>query len=62
MRAHPMKVEVEKSEKERGHYLKPELFDQPEGKSIQCARNPELMKRMKEQRETAKQKLKSKNR
>jgi hypothetical protein len=62
MRAHPMKVEVEKSEKERGHYLRPELFDQPEEKSIDWARDPELMKRMKEQRETAKQKLENKNR
>ena len=51
MRAHPMKVEVEKSEKERGHYLRPELFDQPEEKSVDWARNPELMKRIKEQRE-----------
>ena len=62
MRAHPMKVEVEKSEKERGHYLRPELFDQPEEKSVGWARNPELMKQMKEQRETAKQKLANKNR
>jgi hypothetical protein len=50
-----MKIEAEKSEKERGHYLRPELFDQPEEKSIQWARHPELMKRMKEQREQAKQ-------
>ena len=57
-----MKVEVEKSEKERGHYLRLELFDQPEETSIQWARNPELMKQMKEQRETGKQKLESKNR
>jgi hypothetical protein len=62
MRAHPMKVEVEKSENERGHYLRPELFDQPEEKSIEWARHSELMKRMKEQREQAKQKLESKNR
>ncbi|HWN99858.1 MAG TPA: hypothetical protein VNS63_11370, partial [Blastocatellia bacterium] len=62
IRAHPMKVEVEKSEKERGHYLRLELFDQPEETSIQWARNPELMKQMKEQRETGKQKLESKNR
>ena len=34
-RAHPMKVEVEKSEKERDHYLRPELFDQPEEKSVE---------------------------
>jgi len=56
MRAHPMKVEVEKSEKERGHYLRPELFDQPEEKGIQWARHLELMKQMKQRSESAKQK------
>jgi len=56
MRAHPMKVEVEKSEKERDHYLRPELFDQPEEKSVEWARQPELMKQMKEQRAQMKQK------
>ena len=61
MRVHPMKVEVEKSEKERGHYLRPELFDQPEEKSIEWARDPELMRRMKEQKDQAKQKPESKN-
>ena len=50
-----MKVEVKKSEKERRHYLRPELFDQREEKSIQWACHPELMKRMKEQGETANQ-------
>ncbi len=43
---------MKKSEKERGHYLRPELFDQPAEKSIQWARDPERMKQMKEQRET----------
>ncbi len=40
-----------KPESERGHYLRPELFGQPEEKGIEWARNPEMMKRMKSERE-----------
>ena len=57
-----MKVEVEKSEKERGHYVRPELFDQPEENSIQWARDPELMKRMYRAKGNSQAKLESKNR
>lgn len=35
-----------KSATERGHYLRPELFNQPPEKSIEWARHPEAMKRM----------------
>lgn len=41
-----------KSERERGFYLRPSAFGQPEEKSIEWARNPETMKRMKTQRES----------
>lgn len=41
-----------KSETERGHYLNPAAFGQPEEKSIQWARNPEMMKRMKAERQS----------
>ncbi|MFN0109236.1 MAG: hypothetical protein ACKVZH_10325 [Blastocatellia bacterium] len=41
-----------KSETERGHYLRPELFNQPEEKGIEWARNPEMMKRMKAERQS----------
>ncbi len=34
-----IKVEENKSERERGHYLHPEAFDQPEGKSVERARD-----------------------
>lgn len=51
MRKHPFKVVEEKSGPERGHYLSPEAFDQPEEKSVQSARYPELMKQTKERRE-----------
>jgi hypothetical protein len=40
-------VEVEKSDRERGYYLHPELYGVPEEKSIAWVRHPELMKRMK---------------
>ncbi len=37
-------VEELKPENERGFYLHPELFGQPEEKSVEWARNPEMMK------------------
>ena len=45
--AHRISVEMEKSERERGYYLHPELYGAPEEKGIVWARHPELMKRMK---------------
>ncbi|HZM86921.1 MAG TPA: hypothetical protein VFF31_10385 [Blastocatellia bacterium] len=54
--AHRIKVVEEKSERERGHFVHPELFSQPEEKSVEWARHPELMKRMKLEREQMKQK------
>jgi hypothetical protein len=42
-----IKVEVEKDDKERGHYLHPEAFDQPGEKSIEWALHPGPMQRMK---------------
>ena len=46
--AHRIPVEVEKSERERGYYIHPELYGAPEEKSIEWARHRDLMKRMKE--------------
>src|SRR5262249_3090465 len=48
--AHRIPVEELKTEGEEGHYLHPELYDQPEEKSVEWARYPELMKRMKQHR------------
>lgn len=45
-----------KPEAERGHYLRPALFNQPEEKSIEWARHPEMMKRAKAEREQQKAK------
>jgi trimeric autotransporter adhesin len=46
-KAHPMIVEVQKLPRERGYYINPELFGAPPEKSIEWARNPQLMKRLK---------------
>jgi hypothetical protein len=48
--AHPLQVEVDKPGRERGYYIHPQLYGAPEDKSIEWARHPELMKRMKELR------------
>lgn len=46
-------VEEQKPEKERGSYLHPAAFGQPEEKSVEWMRQPEMMKRQKEERERA---------
>ena len=51
---HRIPVEEDKPEAERGYYLTPEAFDQPEEKSLEWARHPEQMKRMKDERERMK--------
>src|SRR6185295_6422099 len=52
--AHRIKVEEEKTERERGLFLYPELYNQPEEKSVERARHPDLLKRMKPEREQMK--------
>jgi hypothetical protein len=47
-KAHPMTVEVEKPPRERGYYLNPELFGAPAERSMDWARNPQLMKRLRD--------------
>ena len=49
--AHRIPVEEEKSARERGHYIHPELYGASEEAGIQWARHPEMMKRMKEMRQ-----------
>jgi len=53
-KAHRISVEEDKPETERGYYLHPELFNQPEEKSIEWARRPQLMQGLKDQRELIK--------
>jgi len=50
-KAHPMAVEVAKPARERGYYINPELFGAPPERSIEWARNPQLMKRMRDTQE-----------
>ena len=49
-KAHPLIAESEKSARERGFYLHPELFGAPEESGIAWARNPQIMKQQKEHR------------
>jgi hypothetical protein len=51
---HRIPVEEQKSNTERGYYLHPELFNQPQEKSVEWARNPQAMQRMKQEREEVK--------
>jgi trimeric autotransporter adhesin len=53
--AHRIPVELEKSDKERGFYLHPELFGAPEDKSIVALRHPEAMKIVKASKAKMKQ-------
>jgi trimeric autotransporter adhesin len=46
--AHRIPVEEDKSEREQGFYLHPELFNQPEERSIEWALRPEFMRQSKQ--------------
>jgi hypothetical protein len=48
--ANPLVAEVEKPANERGFYLHPALYGQPEEKQIEWGRFPEKMRRLKEKR------------
>jgi hypothetical protein len=52
--AHRIPVEEEKLSVENGYYIHPELFGEPKEKSVQWAHHPQLMKKMKQAREEAK--------
>ena len=54
---HPFNVEQDKPEGERGSYLSPDAYGQPEESGSGWARNPEMMRQIKEGREQMKQKL-----
>jgi hypothetical protein len=47
----PFKVEEEKPVHERGTYLSPEAYNQPEEKGVEWARNPEVMQQLKQARD-----------
>ena len=58
MKKYPFKAVEDKAGHERGYYLTPEVFNQPEEKSIEWARNPALMQKLKQQRIEAEEKVK----
>ena len=45
-KAHPLQVEVDKPESERGCFIHPKLYGQPKEKGIEWARHPEQMRQM----------------
>ncbi|HEY7544862.1 MAG TPA: hypothetical protein VID27_08270, partial [Blastocatellia bacterium] len=47
---HRIEVEVEKGERERGYYLHPEAFDQPQERGVEWARNGEQMRQQVKQK------------
>jgi hypothetical protein len=59
--AHRIPVEEMKTDKERGYYLHPDLFGQPEEKGTEWANHPEMMKEMKEMKERRLQAEKEQN-
>jgi hypothetical protein len=46
-KAHPMVVEVQKPQRERGYYINPELYGAPPERNMDWARMPYVMKRLK---------------
>jgi len=48
--AHRIPVEEEKSEKDRGYYLHPELYNEPPERSVLSAERPDLMRKRQERR------------
>ena len=55
----PFKAEEEKAESERGYYLSPGAYGQPEERGIDWARNPRLMQSLRDRREQAREKARS---
>ena len=53
MRQHPLEVEQDKPAIERGTYLTPAAFGEPEERGATWARHPELMRELKDRRTTA---------
>jgi hypothetical protein len=57
---HRIPVEEEKAERERGYYLHPQVFDQPERKSLEWARYPEMMRQIKGRRQEEESQMREK--
>jgi hypothetical protein len=50
-----IQVEVNKTERERGFYMHPDAYDQPEERGVEWARNPQRMQQLKQRRSEAKE-------
>jgi hypothetical protein len=48
MQKHPFRAVEDKPERERGTYLNPELFGKPDERGVEWARNPEMMRQLKQ--------------
>ena len=59
-RKYPLEIEEAKAERDRGYYLNPDAYGQPEERGIQWARHPEAMRQHEQRRIEAEQKLKLK--
>jgi hypothetical protein len=57
---HRIPTEQVKPERERGYYLHPQAFEQPVEKSVEWARNPEMMREAQIQRQNADQQRREK--
>jgi hypothetical protein len=59
MQQHPFNAVEDKPERERGTYINPELYNQPDERGVEWARNPEMMRQLQQRRieleQTAKQ-------
>src|SRR5215471_6128947 len=49
-RKYPLEVEEAKSERERGYYLNPDAYGQPEERGMEWARHPEMMQQRRQRR------------
>jgi hypothetical protein len=54
MRQRPFNAERDKPARERGTYLNPEAYGQPEQHGVEWVRNPEFMRLIKARREQSK--------
>jgi hypothetical protein len=52
-KAHPLVVEQQKPVNERGFYIHPELYGQPEEKQTEWGRHPQMMRKLKANRQQA---------
>lgn len=60
IRKHQFKLEEDKPQSEKGSYLAPEAYDQPEDRGVEWARNPRKMQELRQRRIDADQRVQHK--